>query len=72
VQDSTVNYSEPHECGFAAKIAPQSVVMDTNVAFLFSALREGFRTCRDRGRRPRLQEPAELEAPRNMEPGPVR
>jgi hypothetical protein len=37
VQDSTVNYSEPHECGFAAKIAPQHVAMDTNVAFLFSA-----------------------------------
>jgi len=35
VQDSTANYSEPHESVFAAKIAPQSLPTDTNVAFYF-------------------------------------
>jgi len=30
---------------FAAKSAPQRVATDTNVAFLVSARREGFRTC---------------------------
>jgi hypothetical protein len=41
--DSTADYSEPHECVFAAKIAPQRVETDTNLAFLFSDRREGFR-----------------------------
>ena len=45
MQDSTADYSEPHECVFAARIAPQRVAKDTNVALLFSARREGSRTC---------------------------
>jgi len=46
VQDSTADSSEPHECVFAAKIAPQRVATDTDVAFLFSARRERIWTCR--------------------------